>query len=200
MAKGCGICCNSRRDSKQSESWPCIWCPQTNNVQPLLAIRPVRDAMLRLDPSCSSFTSNHVLLSRLCLLARTYTLALPVIDKDLSFFPANTDQAYLQRSQTVLCGQHESSATFVTHSSGLSSKLSHRDHLQYFLYSGMIYMALKQWKKALHCLSIVISTPSVSAISTIMVEAYKKWLLVSLLERGYVYKSSYMFSQRLMIE
>ncbi|KAL1967750.1 hypothetical protein VTN77DRAFT_2439 [Rasamsonia byssochlamydoides] len=152
--------------------------------KPLLAIRPIRDAMLRLDPSGSSFTSNHVLLSRICLRARAYALALPVIDKDICFFPSSADQAYLRRSQPVLCGQHESSATFITYASGFSSKLTYRDHLQYFLYSSMIYMGLKQWDRALHFLSIVISTPSINSVSTIMVEAYKKWVLVSLLAKG----------------
>ncbi|KKA20529.1 COP9 subunit 3 [Rasamsonia emersonii CBS 393.64] len=145
--------------------------------KPLLAIRPIRDAMLRLDPSGSSFTSNHVLLSRLCLRARAYALALPVIDKDICVFPASADQAYLRRSQPVMCAQHESSATFITNTSGFSSKLTYRDHLQYFLYSSMIYMGLKQWDRALHFLSIVISSPSINSVSAIMVEAYKKWVL-----------------------
>lgn len=142
--------------------------------------------MLRLDPSGSSFTSNHVLLSRLCLRARAYALALPVIDKDICVFPASADQAYLRRSQPVMCAQHESSATFITNTSGFSSKLTYRDHLQYFLYSSMIYMGLKQWDRALHFLSIVISSPSINSVSAIMVEAYKKWVLVSLLAKGAV--------------
>lgn len=50
----------------------------------------------------------------------------------------------------------------------------------------MIYMALKQWKKALHLLAIVISSPVVNSVSMIMVEAYKKWVLTSLLENGKV--------------
>ena len=47
-------------------------------------------------------------------------------------------------------------------------------------------MALKQWKKALHFLSIVISSPVISSVSMVMVEAYKKWILASLLENGRV--------------
>lgn len=142
--------------------------------------------MLRLDPSGSSLTSNHVLLSRLCLRARTYALALPVIEKDICFFPTSADQSYLRRSQPVLCSQHESSATFITHISGFSSKLTYKDHLQYFLYSSMIYMGLKQWDRALHLLSIVVCAPSINSVSSIMVDAYKKWVLVSLLGKGAV--------------
>jgi COP9 signalosome complex subunit 3 len=48
----------------------------------------------------------------------------------------------------------------------------------------MIFMGMKEWKKALHILSIVISLPSINVVSMIMVEAYKKWILLSLLETG----------------
>lgn len=65
--------------------------------------------------------------------------------------------------------------------SGLSAKITYREHLEYFLYGAMIYMALKEWKKAVHFLTIVISCPVVGSVSMIMVEAYKKWILVSLL-------------------
>ncbi|KAL2001440.1 hypothetical protein VTN02DRAFT_1776 [Thermoascus thermophilus] len=152
--------------------------------KPLLAVQPIRDAMLRLDPSGSSFTSTHVLLNRLCLHARAYAVALPIIDKDICHFSTGSDQVYLKRSRPLLCSQHQTSATFITHASGFSAKLSYRDHLQYFLYGSMIYMGLKQWGKALHFLSVVISAPCVNSVSMIMVEAYKKWVLVSLLERG----------------
>lgn len=69
---------------------------------------------------------------------------------------------------------------------GLSAKLSYKDYLRYFLYGGMVYMALKDWRKASHFLGIVISMPTAGAISMVMVEAYKKWVLVDLLEKGKV--------------
>ncbi|KAJ5122851.1 hypothetical protein N7526_009788, partial [Penicillium atrosanguineum] len=58
------------------------------------------------------------------------------------------------------------------------------DYLRYFLYGGMVYMALKEWRKAFHFLSVVISAPTVGSISMVMVEAYKKWVLVGLLANG----------------
>lgn len=51
-------------------------------------------------------------------------------------------------------------------------------------------MALKQWGKAAHYLGVVISMPTAGPISMIMVEAYKKWILVKLLENGKVSKLS----------
>lgn len=50
----------------------------------------------------------------------------------------------------------------------------------------MIYLVLKEWDKALHFLSIVIASPAINSVSTIMVEAYKKWILASLLKNGEV--------------
>ncbi|OQD79580.1 hypothetical protein PENANT_c048G11375 [Penicillium antarcticum] len=53
--------------------------------------------------------------------------------------------------------------------------------------AGMVYMALKDWRKALHFLGVVVSTPVASSVSLVMVEAYKKWVLVGLLEHGRLY-------------
>ncbi|KAJ5473659.1 hypothetical protein N7475_003225 [Penicillium sp. IBT 31633x] len=151
-------------------------------AMPLLGATLLRNAMLRLDPSCSVFTSIHLLLIRLCLQAKAYSHALPVLNKQICHFPSLPERS--SSIPSVLCADHGSSVSFMTETSGFSSMLSYRDYLQYFLYGGMVYMALKEWCSALHFLGIVISTPSVSSVSLIMVEAYKKWVLVSLLEKG----------------
>ncbi|CAG8889489.1 unnamed protein product [Penicillium egyptiacum] len=148
---------------------------------PLLGATLVKDAMLRLDPSCAVFTSNHLLLVRLCLQAKAYSCALPVLKKQICHVPISLGRP---SEHSVLCADHGSSVSFMTEASGVSSKLSYRDYLQYFLYGGMVYMALKEWRNALHFLGIVISMPSTSSVSLIMVEAYKKWVLVGLLEKG----------------
>lgn len=85
-----------------------------------------------------------------------------------------------------LCSRHNSSSTYITPESGLSAKLEYRDHLIYFLYAAMIFMGLKKWKRALHFLEIVIMSPVVNNVSRIQVDAYKKWVLVSLLYKGHV--------------
>lgn len=141
--------------------------------------------MLRLDPSCAVFTSTHLLLVRLCLRARAYTYALPVLDRHVCHFPTSSPRATSGFS-LLPCAAHDSSLSFITETSGLSSKLTYKDYLQYFLCGGMIYMALKKWCKAAHFLEVVISMPTVGPISMIMVEAYKKWILVTLLEKGKV--------------
>ena len=85
-----------------------------------------------------------------------------------------------------LCSRHNSSSTYITPESGLSAKLEYREHLIYFLYGAMIFMGLKKWKRALHFLEIVIMSPVVNNVSRIQVDAYKKWVLVSLLYKGHV--------------
>ncbi|KAJ5170651.1 uncharacterized protein N7500_003434 [Penicillium coprophilum] len=149
---------------------------------PLLGATLIKDAMLRLDPSCAVFTSSHLLLVRLCLQAKAYSCALPVLNKQICHFPIPVGRSSSEPS--VLCADHGSAVSFMTEAAGFSSKLSYREYLQYFLYGGMVYMALKKWRNALHFLGIVISTPSTSSVSLIMVEAYKKWVLVGLLEKG----------------
>ncbi|CDM26903.1 COP9 signalosome complex subunit 3 [Penicillium roqueforti FM164] len=155
---------------------------QVSQAASMASATLVKDAMLRLDPSCAVFTSSHLLLVRLCLEAKAYSCALPVLNKQICHFPISLGSP--PSDPSVLCADHGSGVSFMTEDSRISSKLSYRDYLQYFLYGGMVYMALKEWRNALHFLGIVISTPSTNSVSLIMVEAYKKWVLVSLLEKG----------------
>lgn len=151
----------------------------------MLAARLIKDALLRLDPSCAVLTSAHILLAQLCLAARAYTCALPVLNKHICHIPALPSRAS-SNSLLILCAEHESSQSFINETTGLASKLSYRDYLRYFLYGGMIYLALKEWRKASHFLGTVISMPTMGSVSMIMVEAYKKWILVGLLDKGKV--------------
>jgi COP9 signalosome complex subunit 3 len=123
---------------------------------------------------------------KLCLLNRSYRHALPVLNRAMYHFPAGPSHAYQAHRQFFLCSEHGSSAAYITHASGFTAQVTYKDHLQYFLYGAMIYMALKEWESALHLLRIVISCPVANTVSKIMVEAYKKWLLVSLLVKGKV--------------
>ncbi|KAJ5988283.1 hypothetical protein N7481_003493 [Penicillium waksmanii] len=151
--------------------------------KPFLATQLIKDAMLRLDPSCAVFTSTHLLLVRLCLHAKAYACILPVLNKHICHFPGSTER-FPHKSSPVLCADHESSLAFITNSSGLSAPLSSRDLSRYFLYGGMVYLALKKWSEASHFLELAMSVPTTGPVSMIMVEAYKKWVLVGLLETG----------------
>ncbi|KAI9849767.1 MAG: hypothetical protein M1838_006268 [Thelocarpon superellum] len=147
--------------------------------KPLLAVHPIRHAILRLDPTSATLTSNHLLFVRLCLEAKTYRAALPVLDRDILDFPSTQHNASAS-------GPDQVSSSFITVSSGLSATLHYTDHLEYHLLGAMVYMGLKKYERALEFLELVISTPTNNTASTIMVEAYKKWVLVSLIHQGHV--------------
>ncbi|KAL3442119.1 hypothetical protein BJX65DRAFT_321683 [Aspergillus insuetus] len=155
-----------------------------------LALKVTRDALEQLG-LCGIFTSTHLLLVRLALLSSSYTYALPITNQLLYHFPTDADHVH---HGYFSCSEHASTTTLVTNASGISSKLTHRDHLQYFLYSAMIYMALKKWDEASHCLNAVIGSPTSNAVSKIMVEAYKKWILANLLGHGKIPPTSKMIA------
>lgn len=164
-------------------------CTCGNNLQPTAAIAPFRTAILRIDPSGSTFTSSHLNFVGLCLEARAYADALPVLDNDIYHFPAVSEKAAEAACNPLYlfpCSNHESSSTFITPNSGLSTKLQYIEHLQYFLYGAMLYMGLKDWDRAILFLEIVISSPTANTASKIQTEAFKKWVLVGLLHKGRV--------------
>lgn len=152
----------------------------------MAAIAPIRSAILRLDSAGSTFTSSHLIFVRLCLEARAFAAAMPVLGKPVYYFPATTNKAGEDSMFPFPCSKHSTSSTFITPDSGLSAKLDYRDHLQYFLFGAMIYMALKNWKRALLYLETVLITPVTNNASKIQVEAYSKWVLVNLLHKGVV--------------
>jgi len=61
--------------------------------------------------------------------------------------------------------------------------LSPRDMLLYYYYGGMIYISLKQYQKALNFFDTALQGPAF-ALNAIMVEVFKKYVLVSLLQQG----------------
>lgn len=50
----------------------------------------------------------------------------------------------------------------------------------------MIYIALHEWERASFFLEYVLSTPTNNTANGMMLEAYKKWVLVGLLANGKV--------------
>ncbi|KAI1977102.1 hypothetical protein LOZ53_002126 [Ophidiomyces ophidiicola] len=155
-------------------------------LKPLSAITSIQQAMLRLDSSGSTFTSIHTIFVRLCLLAQCYLPATRVLDRNICHFPTTADKTFIKWSKALPSHRQVPSVSYITASSGLPGRITHRTYLEYFLYGAMIYIGLKQWERARHFLQIVISAPAKSTISMVMVEAYKKWVLVTLLEKGSV--------------
>jgi COP9 signalosome complex subunit 3 len=121
---------------------------------------------------------------RLCLHGKAFQDALPILERPIYHIPANVDKSTAARATKYLCSPLESSLVYLNPDYGLTQKLNSRDYLEYHLYGAMIYMSLKQWEKAMSFLEIVLSTPAATTTSAIMVEAYKKWVLVGLLLNG----------------
>ena len=152
----------------------------------MLAVVPIRSAILRLDPTGSTFTSSHLVFARLCLEARAFQKASPVLDNDIFHVPPFTQKAATSLGHKFPCSQHETSASFITVPSGLTDKVDYRDYLQYFLFGAMLYMGSKNWARAQFFLEVVIIAPTSNTASMIQVEAYKKWVLVNLMVNGKV--------------
>jgi COP9 signalosome complex subunit 3 len=149
--------------------------------QPIIAIRLIRTAILRLDPTSSTLTTNHVIFLRHCLEAKCFRDALPIIDRDiLEFAPHSRPQNVLISTLSL------PSSSYIYIQSGLTEKLTYRSHLEYHLFAALIYIGLKNWERALQFLTFVIAAPTVGSASTIQVEAYKKWVIVGLIHRGEV--------------
>ena len=183
METTCRTRCSSGRDGFKGSPASLTLAAVSNRIKPEIAIEPIKLAILRLDPSSSCFTSTHLIFVRLCLEARSFQTSLDVLDKDIFHFPATSDKI---SSLPLPCSHHETSSTYITTNSGLSEKLTYKDHLRYFLYGAMLYLGVKKWERALLFLEIVIMSPTYNTASMIQVEAYKKWVLVSLLLEGRV--------------
>ncbi|QSZ32518.1 hypothetical protein DSL72_002096 [Monilinia vaccinii-corymbosi] len=147
------------------------------------AIPALREAVLRIDPSGSVLTSNHLYLVRLALQTGYYLAVTELIDKHILYIPAQEPVSYTK----FLCEVDLPAHSYVTISSGFSSKLKPLEILEYFFYSGSVYIGLQRWEAALEMLENAITYPvSEGGVSVVMVEAYKRWLLVGLLQHGRV--------------
>jgi COP9 signalosome complex subunit 3 len=151
--------------------------------QPHEAIVPVRNALLRLDPTAGTFTSLHLQFVRLCLEAGVFEEALPIIEKPIHSIPQNGTPQF---DGPYLCSAHQDSSAFITPNSNLTEKISEKDVQEYYLLVGMIYIGLRRWEDALLALELVMISSTQSTASGIMVEAYRKWILVGCLARGTV--------------
>ncbi|KAL3267489.1 hypothetical protein HHI36_011612 [Cryptolaemus montrouzieri] len=127
--------------------------------QPMRGINLMRKAIFKLRLFDSQLTSIHADLCQLCLLAKCFKPALEILDVDI----------------TGICQEITSSHN--------GSQFDAKYFLLYFYYGGMIYLALKNLDRALYFFEVAITTPA-HAVSHVMLEAYKKYIIVSLLLHG----------------
>ncbi|KIX00782.1 uncharacterized protein Z518_09847 [Rhinocladiella mackenziei CBS 650.93] len=153
---------------------------QTANYIP--AIQLLHHLILRLDSTASTLTSTHRTFIRLCLLSQAYTDAIGILDRPIYHIP--NSQIDL-RPFKYICSNSDQPWTYLSPATGLTQPISSRTYLEYYVMGAMCYMAMRRYRDALFFLEVVIAAPTVQNVaSVIMVEAYKKWLLLGLLING----------------
>ena len=145
-------------------------------------------AMQRMDPSLATLTSNHLHLINLSFSTQSPSPSLVVLDKDLhtTFARASTNQ----ESQPPLSIPHLSSTSYILPSLGLTERMTLDLVQQYYMNGALIYIVTRNWSRAAFFLEHVLSTPAKENANYLMVEAYKKWVLVKLLLHGTVSSQS----------
>ncbi|KAH9900152.1 hypothetical protein F4778DRAFT_782266 [Xylariomycetidae sp. FL2044] len=150
-------------------------------LPPSVAVEVLATALLRLDPTGSMLTSHHFHLARLAYTTDNIPSALTVMDKNIVFYPGMTSQ-----NETVrLCDMSLPPTAYIGRWTGLTGPLKPPAIVEYDLLRGMMYCSLRDWEKACSAFERAITFPTRDGgASKIMVEAYKKWVLVSLLAQG----------------
>jgi len=121
--------------------------------QPMRAIQPLRVAIAKLRTSPDQITPIHADYIQVCLCAKNYKAALPMIEDDaVDVDPSTTG-------------------------------MQPRDLLRFFYYSGLVFVGLKEFRKALEYFKLAVTAPAF-AVSAVMLEAYKKFVLVALMVHG----------------
>ncbi|XP_055533819.1 COP9 signalosome complex subunit 3 [Wyeomyia smithii] len=104
----------------------------------------------------TQLTPVHADLCQLCLCAKVFSPALRFLDMDITAI-ATTDDSHHDTKYFLL----------------------------YYYYGGMLYAAVKNYERALYFFEVAVSTPAL-AMSHIMLESYKKYILISLILHGKV--------------
>ncbi|RDD41433.1 COP9 signalosome complex subunit 3 [Trichoplax sp. H2] len=130
--------------------------------QAIRGILPLIAFIRKIQNSPDELTPIHCDLAKLCLAAKCLKPVVPFLDVDITSLLSSLDP-FVDTERFLL----------------------------YFYYGGMVYAAIKKWELALFYFEVVTTTPC-HVLSRIMIEAYKKYILISLLVRGkYVPLPSY---------
>ncbi|KNG50610.1 checkpoint protein kinase [Stemphylium lycopersici] len=152
---------------------------------PSLAIAPIRSAMTRLDPTTGTFTTIHIIFIQLCLETRSYAAAEPILDNYIHTLPPKIPNVVREGLEySVPCADVASSGEYIHQNSGHTDRVGLADIQEYYILGAMAYMGIRQFAKAQHFLEHVLVVPSANTANGLMLEAYKKWVLVSCLVEG----------------
>jgi len=120
-------------------------------------------------------------LVRIARATRAYNEAVPVIEKFILYLPKKEPQP----KPKYICDLSLSPAAYISPNSGHTAKVAYQEVLEYFYYSGGIFTGLRRWADAVDCFENCITYPAKDgACSKIMTDAYKQWVIVSVLAEG----------------
>lgn len=143
--------------------------------------------MTRLDPTTGTFTTIHIIFTQLCLETRSYAAAEPILDNYIHTLPPKIPNAVREGLEySVPCAHVASSGEYIHQNSGHTDRVGLADIQEYYILGAMAYMGIRQFAKAQHFLEHVLVVPSANTANGLMLEAYKKWVLVSCLVEGTV--------------
>ncbi|XP_050432258.1 COP9 signalosome complex subunit 3-like [Adelges cooleyi] len=125
--------------------------------KPMSAIPIVKNAISKLQVHSYQLTEVHNLLCQACLMSNNLKPALSVLDQDI-----------------YVLGTEEPGVIFDI-----------KYYISYFYLGGVIYTAMKNYTKAITFYEIVLTT-LLPSMSQIMIESYKKYVLVSIVHLGTV--------------
>ena len=114
---------------------------------------------------------------------QSYRYATSVLDHDVLSFPTTATQGIEQpvRSSTKL-----HSSEYITIQSDLSGEISAGDVQEYLVLGAMAYIGIGNYARARLLLEHVLVSPTNNTATGLMLEAYRKWVLVALLTTGKV--------------
>lgn len=138
--------------------------------------------MIRLDPTTGTFTGFHLQFIQLCMETRSYAAAEPILDNYIHSLPSKIPaQAREGLEYSVPCADVATSGEYIHQGSGHTDKITLADLQEYYLLGAMAYLGIRQFKKARQFLEYVLVVPTSNVANGVMLEAYKKWVLVSCL-------------------
>ncbi|KAH8379271.1 hypothetical protein KR009_003968 [Drosophila setifemur] len=134
----------------------------------VLGIRILSRAIDQIRQMDTQLTPIHADLCLLSLKAKNFNVVLPYLDADITDISTVAAECKTQQQQQNAHTDANNDAKYF---------------LLYYYYGGMIYTAVKNYERALYFYEVCITTPAM-AMSHIMLEAYKKFLMVSLIVEG----------------